>query len=155
MITAHLPSGYVVGRMLAPLPPYGMAAALLGGVFPDIDLLFFYFIDDRAIHHHRYWVHIPAFWLATACVVLPLATWFSHTRLALIFFAAITVHLLLDTIGGNILWAAPFSDQMFSLVTVPATQSHWILSYLTHWTVLFEIAIWVVAFCLWINRKSR
>ncbi|MEM9639805.1 MAG: metal-dependent hydrolase [Pseudomonadota bacterium] len=154
MITAHLPSGYILGCKLAPLPPYGMTVALIGGILPDFDLLFFYFVDDRAIHHHRYWFHIPAFWLAVACIALPLAARFGRIHLALIFFAAITVHLLLDSISGDILWAVPFSNEMFSLISVPATQSHWILSYLMHWTILFEIIIWVIAFWLWRDGKN-
>lgn len=153
MITAHLPAGYVVGRILAPLPQYGMGAALLGSILPDLDLLFFYFVDNRAIHHHRYWVHIPAFWCAVACLVVPVAIWMRRLQLAAIFFAAIAIHLLLDTINGGILWAAPVHDHLFFLINVPASQPHWILSYLLHWSIVFELIVWGTAVWLW--RKGR
>ena len=52
MITAHLPSGYVLARVFR-WTGLSFAAALVGATFPDIDLIWFYFIDDRAFHHHR------------------------------------------------------------------------------------------------------
>ncbi|MEM8593156.1 MAG: metal-dependent hydrolase, partial [Pseudomonadota bacterium] len=72
MILAHLPAGYILGRALKPAP-YVMPAALIGSMLPDFDLIFFYLIDDRAIHHHRYWVHIPGFWVILALIVLPIS----------------------------------------------------------------------------------
>ncbi|MFQ6550658.1 hypothetical protein AADZ90_022195 [Aestuariibius sp. 2305UL40-4] len=53
MITAHLPSGYVLER-LWPAAPLVLPAALIGGTMTDLDLIWCYLVDDRAIHHHRY-----------------------------------------------------------------------------------------------------
>lgn len=158
MITAHLPAGYIVGRTAK---RYGvdrwlMAAALLGSVLPDFDLIWFYFIDGRAIHHHHYWVHIPGFWLIVATVtLLALRRWrpeFSPAARA--FFAAIFVHLLLDTIAGSIAWGWPFTDRLFELFTVPATQNYWVMSFILHWTFLFEIAVWSLAIYLYKKEKT-
>ena len=154
MLTAHLPSGYVLAR-LAPQRCWLLPAALLGAVLPDFDMLWFHFVDRGSIHHHRYWVHIPAFWAAAAALTLPVMAVLARNLLpaAGIFFAALFLHLVLDTIGGGILWAAPFSTHLYSLVEVPATQSHWVLSFLLHWTFLLELGIWAGAFYLW--RKGR
>jgi inner membrane protein len=152
MLTAHLPSGYVLGRLLPSRIPYLMPAALIGSVFPDLDMIWFHLIDDRAFHHHRYWVHIPAFWAAVAHVALPLAWWLDWLRTALVFFAAILMHLILDTIGGGVMWAAPFSDHLHELVTVPATYDHWVTNFVLHWTFLAELAIWIAALTLWLTR---
>lgn len=152
MLTAHLPSGYVLARLLPPRIPYLIPAALVGAVLPDVDMFWFHLIDDRAFHHHRYWVHIPAFWAAVALVALPLAQWLGHLRTALVFFAAILMHLILDTIGGGILWGAPFSDHLFELVTVPAAYGHWVTNFILHWTFLAELAIWLAALTLWLTR---
>ena len=67
MLTAHLPSGYILARNLPRDIPLLMPVALLGAVFPAVDMIWFHLIDTGAVHHHRYWVHIPAFWLAPAC----------------------------------------------------------------------------------------
>jgi inner membrane protein len=153
MLTAHLPSGYVLGRLLPQQTPHLMPVALVGAVLPDIDLLWFYLIDDRAFHHHRYWVHIPAFWAAVAVVALPLAWWRGFLATALVFFAALLMHLTLDTISGGILWAAPFSDDLHELVTVPARYGHWVTNFVLHWTFLAELAIWATAIALWLTRS--
>ena len=76
MLTAHLPSGYVLTRLAPDGCRLLMPATLLGAVLPDFDMLWFYFVDHGSIHHHRYWVHVPAFWAAVAALTLPgLAIW--------------------------------------------------------------------------------
>ena len=149
MLTAHLPSGYVLARGWPRQSPMIMAAVLIGAVLPDLDMIWFYFVDQGSIHRHRYWVHIPAFWAAVAVIALPLLRRVGQFHAGLAFFAAILLHLLLDSIGGGILWLAPFDDRLISLVTVPATQSHWIWSFILHWTFALELLIWGVALILW------
>ena len=116
---------------------------MLGGVLPDLDLIWFYFVDNRAFHHHHYWVHIPAFWAMVALVTFPILRVFKPTwrRAAVAFFAAILVHMCLDSVAGGVKWLWPFSDAFFQLVTVPAAQSHWILNFVLHPVFLLEIAI--------------
>ncbi|MCU9849586.1 metal-dependent hydrolase [Defluviimonas sp. WL0024] len=153
MLTAHLPAGYVLARRWPRAAPGIVPAALVASVLPDTDLVFFYLVDDRAIHHHRYWVHVPAFWLAVAAIVLPLLRRSRYLPAALAFLAAIFLHLALDTIGGGILWLAPFSDRMVELVTVPATRSHWVASFVLHWTFLLELGIWGTAIALFLKGR--
>ena len=149
MLTAHLPSGYVLARGWPRQGPVIMAAVLIGAVLPDLDMIWFSFVDHGSIHHHRYWVHIPAFWAVVAVIALPLLRMIGKFHVGLAFFAAIFLHLVLDSIGGGILWLAPFNDRLISLVTVPAMQSHWILSFILHWTFLLELLIWGAALVLW------
>jgi len=155
MLTAHLPSGYVLAQGARGTIPWLLPAALMGAVLPDLDMIWFYLVDDRAFHHHRYWVHIPFFWMLVAAVLLPGLMLVARRYLAtgLVFFAAIFLHLLLDSIGGGIMWAAPFDDHLYTLVTVAPTQDHWVLSFVLHWTFLLEIAVWGIAVLLW--RKGR
>lgn len=154
MLIAHLPSGYLLGRGIHARGPV-MAAALLGAVAPDFDMIWFHLVD-HSVHHHRFWPHIPAIWLVMTAVVLPLAARFRPSLVspAAAFFAAVFVHLLLDTVGGGIMWLWPFSDHLFELVTVPATQSHWIASFILHWTFLLEIAICIAASAI-LCRRNR
>lgn len=152
MLTAHLPSGYVLWRSL-PRVKWGMPAALAGAVFPDLDMIWFHFVDNRAFHHHYYWVHVPLFWLAVAAVVLPLVWRTVWRGAALVFLAAVFLHLLLDTIAGGILWGAPVSDHLFALVEVPPTQGTWVWSFVLHWTFLLEVAVWIAAMALILRRR--
>lgn len=156
MITAHLPSGYVLGRLL-PARPGVMAAALIGSVFPDLDLIWFYLIDDRAIHHHHYWVHAPGLWLGLAAPLLPLCYWYARRWLPALaaFFAAILMHICLDGIAGGTMWFWPLTDRLYTMTTVPATQSHWLLSFLFHWTMLLELAVWGAALALWLTPRRQ
>jgi inner membrane protein len=152
MLTAHLPSGYVLARSLPRGIPALMPVALVGAVMPDIDMIWFHLVDNRAFHHHKYWVHIPFFWLVVAAIALPIAWKTGWLRTALVFFAAILMHLLLDSIGGGIMWGAPLSDHLYELITVPADYSHWVISFVLHWTFMAELVIWATAIYLWLTR---
>jgi inner membrane protein len=154
MLTAHLPSGYIAGRVLPQSIPRLMPVALVASVLPDLDMIWFHLVDNGAIHHHRYWVHIPAFWLAVAAVVLPLLAWRGYLATGLVFFGVIGLHLMLDTIGGGIMWGAPFDAHLYELVTVPADNGHWVASFILHWTFLAELAIWVWAIVLWRQKVT-
>ena len=154
MLTAHLPSGFILARMTRHRARYLMPAAVIGAVLPDLDMLWFHLVDQGAIHHHRYWPHIPLIWLGIAVVSLPVLRYFGWVAPGLMFFAAILLHLMLDTIAGGILWGYPINDTLFSLTIVPANYSHWITSFILHWTFLPEIAVWVWAIWLWTTRRQ-
>ena len=153
MLTAHLPSGYILARGVARPLPRVMPAALVGAMLPDADMLWFQFVDAGSVHHHMYWPHIPLIWAGIAVVTLPVLRAFGLLLPGLVFFAAILLHLLLDTIAGGILWGYPVTRELVTLVTVPATQSHWVLSFILHWTFLLEIAVWVLALGVWLKRE--
>ena len=138
MITAHLV----------------VPAAVLGGVFPDFDMFWFYFIDNRAIHHHRYWVHVPGFWLLLGAVLVPLIAWLGRQWLpaALAFLAAVFVHIGLDSIAGGIMWLWPFSTQLHSLFEIPARYDQWVLNFIPHPVFILELIIWAAALTLWLRR---
>lgn len=154
MITAHLPAGYLTGRVMAAKGPL-LWAAIIGGVFPDLDLIWFFLVDDRALHHHHYWVHIPGFWAAVAAFGLTVIKVFKPRLLgtALAFLAGVSVHLLLDSIAGDVKWLWPFSDAFFHLVTVPARYDNWIWNFVLHPIFLLEILIWMAAMITF--RRSR
>jgi inner membrane protein len=157
VITAHLPSGYVLGEGSGWTGPV-MVAALVGAIFPDLDLIAFYFIDDRAMHHHRYWVHAPAFAALCSAALIGLTSVIAaHLRpLAIAFSAAWMVHIGLDSVAGGIMWLWPYSNQLISVFTVPPRDGvPWIVAFLTHWTIVFEALIWATALFLWIRRRAH
>ncbi|WP_374636956.1 metal-dependent hydrolase [Paracoccus sp. (in: a-proteobacteria)] len=153
MILAHLPSSYLLGRAGGG-PRAVMIAALIGSVAPDFDMLWFWLVDGGQTHHHRFWPHIPLVWIGIAAIALPLIAGVARRwpAPAAAFLAAILMHICLDTVNGGILWGWPFSDHLYLLVTVPATRAHWVLSFLTHWSTLAELAI-IAAAALALRRE--
>jgi inner membrane protein len=111
---------------------------------------------DHSMHHHRFWTHIPAVWLVVTVTSLALAKWLRPSWVAplALLLAGVWLHLVLDTWAGDIMWLWPVSDQFFHLFAVPATQSHWVLSFLLHWTFLAEIVIIAAAVYLYFRHES-
>lgn len=159
MLIAHLPAGYILGqtaRSNGTVKGSVMGAVLLASVLPDFDMLWFHLVDGRSVHHHRYWPHIPAFWLAVAALTLPLIALLKRQWLlpGALCFAAILIHLILDTLVGDIMWLWPYSDSFVRLATVTPTHSHWILSFMFHWSFAVEVLITLTALILFRQRQK-
>ncbi|NNL72835.1 MAG: metal-dependent hydrolase [Silicimonas sp.] len=156
MITAHIPSGYVLART-AGWRRSVMAVAVFGATFPDLDLIWFYLIDDRAIHHHMYWVHAPAFALTMSLLLVAavgrLAPRFA--RHAVAFGFGWGLHILLDAPMGQIMWLWPISDVLYSPITVPARHDFWVWNFLLHWSFALELAVWLTAAVLMLRRPRH
>lgn len=153
MITAHLPAGYLLARALPPRRGL-MATVLAASLLPDIDLVWYFLVDNRT-NHHLYWVHIPGFWLAVGLVVLPLLHRFRPRALpyAAAALAALLLHIVLDSLVGGIAWLWPVSDHLYRLFTVRYAGGHWIFTYLMHWTILAELAIWLAAALVFLRDR--
>ncbi|MGR9013498.1 MAG: metal-dependent hydrolase [Gammaproteobacteria bacterium] len=154
MIIGHLPAGYVVAKLLFPYFESRDAkfktflwTGVLGAIAPDLDMVYFYLIDHRQHHHHTYFTHFPILW---ASLLLLSSIWFSVARiksraaLATIFSLNGFIHMLLDTIVGDIWWFAPFIDKPFAFFIVPALYQPWWLNFVLHWSFALElvIALW-------------
>jgi inner membrane protein len=163
MFIAHLPAGYLgachlTRRSAVEKRRLVFAPFLVGSIFPDLDMLYFYLVDKGRHLHHDYWTHLPAFWLACLAGSLTLALLLRSRGLASMsasFVAGVFLHLVLDTPFAGIQWLYPLSDHSFYLVTVPATRSWWVWSFVFHWTFLFEIVICVAAAVVFIMRRRR
>jgi hypothetical protein len=160
MFVAHAPSGYILAASLLNRMRYVPAsvsatigAGITGALAPDLDLLYFFFVDHRQVHHHKYISHWPMFWLiATACS----ATWLGLSRtsraafIAMVFCLGGVLHVILDSVVGDIWWFAPFVDRPFSLFPVRAVFKLWWLNFILHWSFALELAI-----CLWAWRARK
>lgn len=154
MFVAHLPAGYILTRRLVDRAPEAgvsrrslLALGLISAILPDFDLLYFYLVDQRQTLHHLYWTHLPLFWLGPAAVSLTLCAWTGNKRItlaALVFYANIFLHLLLDTVVGKMFWFYPFHAESFSLFEVPARHAWWVWNYILHWSFGLELLI-----CAW------
>lgn len=161
MFIAHLPAGYLGGLALArragdALRRRVMLAFMLGSVLPDIDMLYFYLLDDGRTLHHHYWTHLPVFWLGVLAALL-LGTWILRSRalgwIGGALVAGVFLHLTLDTPFGGVLWLYPLTDHSFCWYEVPATRSWWVWSFVLHWSFLTELAICAAAAALFARRR--
>lgn len=128
-----------------------VAAGMLGAVAPDLDIFYFYFVDDRQHHHHLYFPHLPVVWLALVAVstIWLLGRRNATSLLAFVFSLNGLIHMLLDTVAGEIWWLGPWVDVPFALVTVPARYQPWWLNFVLHWTFLLEILVLLLAAYVW------
>lgn len=164
MFIAHLPVGYIVSSLAhdhcasdAHLSRQQfLACGLLGSIFPDFDLFYFYFVDHQQFHHHGYWTHLPIFWLLSFAVFGSFCH-FAKWRTAMIGLSIFAIngflHLLLDSIVGDIRWLYPWSDTAFALFTVPALHQPWWLNFILHWSFAVEISLTITAIILLYKRK--
>ena len=159
MIIGHLPSAYLILKLGSPrgLSNAVFLAGMVGAIFPDIDLLWFYFVDNRSHHHHEYLTHRPAVWLGllVLCFVISRVSNRRLGQVAMAFCVGALVHVFLDSIAGKIFWLWPLSDYTVTLVTVQPTHSHFLLSFLTHWTFKVELLVTAIAGAVFIRNRYR
>ena len=162
MFLAHLPAGYIVSKFLLTKfnsgpsrKKYLLFLGLLGSVFPDLDMLYFYLIDNRQHGHHSYWSHIPVYWICLLGICYVIAAIIKSrffAKAATIFVTCILLHLLLDSFaGGGIKWLHPFSDSYLSIFSIPSRQGYWLWNYFLHWTALVELTIIGIATTIFIK----
>ena len=157
MFLAHMPAGYLASKLLVSqfrLEPSKTKHLLwlgcLGSIFPDLDMLYFYLIDNKQHGHHSYWTHIPFYWMSLLALSYAVAAFFKSRFLiavATVFFGCILLHLSLDTFaGGGIKWLYPFENSYINIFSIPAQPNrYWVWNYFLHWTVFVEISIISIA----------
>ena len=163
MLIGHLPAGYLASTVALDRLGFApsvrrrlLAAGLIASVAPDLDLLYFYGVD-RSLHHHAFPTHWPITWLAVAvlggfaAVVTGRRAW---AWMGVFVGVGGLLHLVLDSIAGEVRWFAPASDWSLTLVTVPSRFDSWILSFVTHWTFAVEVALVVLGAAVWWRRRT-
>lgn len=156
MLIAHVPMGYIIAKKRKAETKSLMSASILFSVLPDFDLLYYYIFDDRSRSHHLYFPHLPIAMFGSFLVLLPFVQFSPIKKLrpyVSLFYINWVVHLILDTVTGGIAWLYPLKSTLIKLIQIPAHMSHWILSFIFHYSFLIEIGIVFYAFLLW--KKSR
>lgn len=165
MIVGHLPAGYVLSkfayaRFSRAIGSYRifMFWGLFGAIAPDLDMFYFHLIDHGRIHHHKYFSHFPILWLSLITLSAGLFVWktkrYTVACYALIFSISGFIHLVLDTIVGDIWWLAPFVDQPFAFASVTARFHPWWLNFILHWSFAIELVIVGWAILKW-RRNAK
>ncbi|MDR0996190.1 MAG: metal-dependent hydrolase [Zoogloeaceae bacterium] len=165
MLTAHLPSGWLLSCLAIDrlkIPPQEarafFIAGILGAIAPDFDMLWFYLVNAGQVHHHRYFTHWPILWLTLFAASCLLCHGQRHRRagqLAALFCAGCLLHLVLDSLVGDIWWLAPVVDKPFALATVPRHFEPWWLNFILHWSFAAELAIWAAAIWLFLRQRVQ
>jgi inner membrane protein len=167
MFIGHLPEGYVLTRALwSALQKVGgstpkwrpfILAGLVSSILPDIDLLYFYLIDNRQHLHHSYWTHLPVYWLITGILMLLFIVvskrkqWLPYV---IVVGANIFLHLCLDTIVGKMRWLYPISNKDFYFFNVPRIHSWYVWDFVLHWTFLLEFVPIIAAIYVYVQWPS-
>lgn len=151
MIIGHFPAGFLCTKLMSSYfkdtklsKKMFLFAGLLGSIAPDFDMFYFHLVDNRQHHHHTYWPHFPIVWITLVIISMiafrvtqkgKIATGFT------IFSLNGIVHLLLDSIVGDVWWFMPFIDKSYALFTVPARFQPWWLNFIFHWSFAIELLI--------------
>jgi inner membrane protein len=160
MFIGHLPAGYILTKLSYSRFSHCIKNdrtylfwGILGSIAPDFDMFYFYLIDHHRRNHHKYISHYPVVWFVSIVmsIVLLKMTHKKHCLCMAIFSMSGFVHLILDSIAGDILWLAPFSSRAFSLATVPARYHPWWTNFMVHGSFVFEILVTMWAFWIWRN----
>ncbi|MEF2074330.1 metal-dependent hydrolase [Consotaella aegiceratis] len=160
MFIAHLPAGYLLTDRMAEGRRQRrslMAVGLVAAVLPDLDLSWFYLVNERRTAHHAFVFHWPLFWVALALVswLIPKAMrWRGSGLFIAVALANLLLHMVLDSVAAEIAWRQPFSDRELNLVEVPARYDWWAWNFVLHWTFALELAItgWA-AITVWCNHR--
>lgn len=134
------------------------ALGLIGSLLSDVDMLYFYLIDNRQHLHHGYWTHIPLYCLGLFGVTLLIGRLLRKPLVApaaTVLFSNVFVHLFLDTLVGKIPWLYPFSTYAFVLFNVPAQYGWWVWNFVFHWTFLLEITILDAALVMFLRSRLK
>jgi len=165
MFVAHIFGGYLSARQclksfakaesdLSPVKYY-VIFGLLCSILPDIDLLYFYFLDHRQHPHHSYWTHMPIFWIGASVILYMferLVMKKKQAPLSILLLTGAFLHLILDSVAGGIYWLFPWSETYFRLFTITPRFDWWVLNYIIHWTFLLEILI--ISVSVYVMRKD-
>jgi inner membrane protein len=171
MIIAHAPAGYLLARLLSSTMSKDLAhsdgkdrwhhtfvaAGILGGIFPDFDLIYQFLFDPLVDSHHAYFTHLPVFWLAAWGLLSGIGTVLknrSFIALSTIFCLSAGLHLVLDTLTGVIFWFYPISGKGINVFKVADVHVWWVHNYMYHWTFLFEIGIVMAAMLVFLRVRE-
>lgn len=166
MFIAHLPSGYILAKVLFNKVKYKklskktfFLAIMIGAILPDIDLFYFYFFDNRSVHHHQYFLHWFSFWIPifiSAYLYLKYSKYNSKfAYIAVLLSSGALLHLCLDTFVGDVWLFAPFIDKPFVFFEVTPRFQPWWLNFIFHWSFFVEIMICIVALILYVKDRHE
>ena len=163
MLIAHTPTGMLMAAVLIKLKPqavswqrwYLMGAVM--GMLPDLDMLWFYFVDHRQYHHHVYVPHWPIVWLSISVLTL---VWYGIKQskaaaCAVLLGLTGISHMVLDSVVGDIGWLKPWHDGLYAMFEVSNRYSPWQLNFIIHWSFAMELDLLLLAVWQWRRKRLK
>lgn len=130
MLFAHGPVGFLFAQPLRRFfrEKKYLFIAFFFGIFPDIDVIFYYFFKAET-SHRDYPTHSLLPYIFLALVVA-----FFSRRFAFAFFLGAVSHLVGDSLSFGVKWLWPFSQKMYALTDISAIapfidQYGWVMNY--------------------------
>lgn len=122
MIFAHAPLGYLTAYVTRQRRPIQLAVAALGGIFPDIDL-FYYYLFDASLNHRQFLTHSALPYLSIMVLGVAFVKMRSqrvkYIGIILVAFAVgACSHLLADSLTGRLVWLFPLSTTLYGLSSI-------------------------------------
>jgi inner membrane protein len=171
MIIAHGPAGYLLTKLFTntifrnSISPQHNAkrynvlilTGIIGGIMPDFDFICYILSSSNRIPHHLYLTHMPFFWICMMSLLVVTGTLLRKpyfTAVSITLCSSALLHLIFDTLTGDIYWLYPFSRHPFNVFSVHGTYIWWVHNYMHHWTFLFEIAIITYAMILFLRIQE-
>jgi inner membrane protein len=157
MIFAHGPLGFLAALMmrarahkapfnLSPRQWYAMlVVAFVGGIFPDIDLFYYYGVD-ASTPHREFITHTPILYIV-CFAIFGAITWALKKRAlffgGLVFTLGTLSHLVADTIVAKIMFFYPLSHAFYGVADfgIPLVNNN-----LLFWDFLLEGIVFVFFF---------
>lgn len=161
MIFAHAPAGWLTAGWTKRVWSTAgftrvqgwwlLGIGAIGGVFPDIDLLYFHFISAE-VSHRQLPTHTVVFYLPVLLLVGLIARWkkaWFVSGAAWCFGIGVLSHLVTDSVGGAIMWLWPVVKEPYGLFSIPAIARSAHASRLFLYNFLME-GVWIsVFFWMW------
>ena len=163
MLIAHAPTGLLIAALLIRMKPcdtswkHWYVTGAVMGVLPDLDMLWFYFVDHKQFHHHVYLPHWPVVWLGISvlslCVYgLKRSKWAAY---AVLLGLVGMSHMVLDGVVGDIGWFKPWCDTLYSMFEVTNRYSPWQLNFIIHWSFALELLLLALSVWQWRKMNKR
>lgn len=164
MFIAHLPSGYILAKFLDKKLKQTKISKkaffiiiMIGAIFPDIDLFYFYLLDNRSVHHHKYFLHWFSFWIPIFVIAYFYLKFYKrNSKLAFViclFSSATLLHIVLDTFVGDVWLFAPFIDKPYVFFEVTSRYKSWWLNFIFHWSFCVEVFICISALNIYLKTN--
>jgi len=157
MIFSHAPAGFLVAyftrkywaqKLSEKQINYLYFLGAIFGIFPDIDVFYFYFFD-ATLRHREFITHSLILYLLILIVLYFIAKIIKSgfvKALNFVFFFAVLSHLILDSLTAGIMWIYPFSHYTYGLLNFNFLANSFYGHYVFYIDMFFEIIILILAF---------
>ena len=154
-----MPAGYIVSKIQdKKAKPSYVVCSIIFSIWSDLDLFYYYFFDKTGAFHHTYFTHLPIIALSGFFIMFPLIHLQRLKRFSSyywIFYINWGLHMICDTLTGGILWLYPFSNRLFTIISIPPISRSWIVSFVFHWSFIIELMIVVWAAVIFIKNLKQ